>query len=154
MAHAPFCCRSAPNAIAAVNALLIHVSELSGCEVHYPAMCLVSRRAFLGFCFGAAGLLLSEHARAWRDDDDFANHHDHDHDHDRAQHAVERGEAKPLSDILEKVGPELGGEVVGVAFRRRADRWLYEFRVIAPAGQMTEVYVDAATARIVQRETH
>ena len=115
-------------------------------------MCPVSRRAFLGSCIGTAGLLVAGHAHAWYDDndDDFGRHHDHD----RARHAVERGEALPLSDILAQVGPELGGEVVGVAFRRRAGSWLYEFRVIAPTGQLTEVYVDAATARIIQRETH
>jgi uncharacterized membrane protein YkoI len=115
-------------------------------------MCPASRRTFLGCCSGAASLLLAGHAGAWHDDDDSGGHHDHDHD--RARHAVEHGEAQPLSAILEQVGPELGGEVVGVAFRRRGDRWLYEFRVIAPAGQMTEVYVDAATARIVRREAH
>jgi uncharacterized membrane protein YkoI len=137
--------------VAAVSALLIHVSELSGGRADTVTMCPVSRRAFLGSCLGTAGLLLAGPARAQHDDDDDFGHH---HDHDRARHAVERGEAQPLSDILAQVGPDLGGEVVGVAFRRQAGRWLYEFRVIAPTGQMTEVYVDAATVRIMQREPH
>jgi uncharacterized membrane protein YkoI len=113
-----------------------------------------SRRAVFGLCLGAASLLLAGHAIAWRgdDDDDFGGHHGHDHD--RARLAVERGEAQPLSDILAQVRPALGGEVVGVAFRRRDDRWLYEFRVITQAGQMMEVYVDAATAEIVRRQAH
>ncbi len=95
-------------------------------------------------CFGG-------YARAYHDDDDAD--HTHDHDHDSARHAVEHGEALPLSDILARVRPELGGEVVGVAFRRKVGRWVYEFRVIAPAGRLDEVYVDAATAEILRRES-
>ncbi|PPQ35263.1 PepSY domain-containing protein [Rhodopila globiformis] len=110
-------------------------------------MCRPTRRAVLGFSPGAAVLLLAGLARADHDDD-------WRHDQDRARLAVERGEAQPLSEILAQVRPALGGEVVGVAFRRQGDRWLYEFRVITRAGRMTEVYVDAATAEIVEREPH
>jgi uncharacterized membrane protein YkoI len=60
----------------------------------------------------------------------------------------------PLSDILARVRPELGGEVVGVAFRRKRDLWIYEFRIITPAGRLDEIYVDAATAHILKRERH
>jgi hypothetical protein len=138
-----------------------------------------SRRTVLGCWLGTASLFLAGVARADRDDPTRGEHDDpvrtqhddptraehddparaqHDdgwhHDHDRARLAVERGEAQPLSDILAQVRPALGREVVGVAFRRKANRWLYEFRVIDPAGRMTEVYVDAATAEIVRREAH
>jgi uncharacterized membrane protein YkoI len=127
---------------------LIDVSELSGCRAQSAAMWLPARRAFIILGLGAACLLLPTPARANRDDGDAP------HDHDRARIAVERGEARPLADILAQVRPELGGEVVGVAFRRKAGHWVYEFRVIAPAGQMTEISVDAATARVIERETH
>src|SRR5690349_4551248 len=125
-------------ATAAVRPLLIHVSELSGGGADTARMVPPSRRAVLGLSLGAAVLLLAGLARADHDGDDWHHDHDHDHghDHDRARLAVERGEARPLSDILAQVRPELGGEVVDVAFRRRADRWLYEFRVIAPDGAM------------------
>jgi uncharacterized membrane protein YkoI len=42
--------------------------------------------------------------------------------------------------------------MTGVAFEREAGRWVYEFCVTAPAGRLTEVHVDAATARILDRE--
>jgi uncharacterized membrane protein YkoI len=75
-------------------------------------------------------------------------------DHDRAREALERGEALPLADILARVRPELGGEVVGVDFERgRGGRWIYEFKVIGPSGRLVEVHVDAATARVLRRET-
>ncbi|XOC78265.1 PepSY domain-containing protein [Microvirga sp. M2] len=77
---------------------------------------------------------------------------DRERDHDRARHAVERGEALPLADILERVRSNLGGEIVGVSFEREHGRWVYEFRVIRPGGALVEVYVDAASGRIVKQE--
>ncbi|MBS0643836.1 MAG: PepSY domain-containing protein [Proteobacteria bacterium] len=115
-------------------------------------MCALSRRAFIAAGVIAALALSSAPGRADPDDDEGV--YRHRHDHDRARLAVERGEARPLSEILAQVRPELGGEVTGVEFRRKAGKWLYEFRVIGAGGQMTEVYVDAATAEIVKREAH
>jgi uncharacterized membrane protein YkoI len=79
---------------------------------------------------------------------------DRERDHDRARHAVERGEALALGDILTRVRSDLGGDVVGVEFEREHERWVYEFKVIDPAGRLREVYVDAATAAILKREGH
>ena len=79
---------------------------------------------------------------------------DRERDYDQARHAVERGEALALSDILYRVRSDLGGEVVGMSFERKRDRWIYEFKVIDPAGRLWEVYVDAATAAILKREGH
>jgi uncharacterized membrane protein YkoI len=79
---------------------------------------------------------------------------DRDSDHERARIAVQRGEALPLFDILARVRSRLGGEVVGVAFKRRRDAWIYEFKVIGPGGELTEVYVDATSAEILKREAH
>lgn len=77
---------------------------------------------------------------------------DRDRDHDRARRAVEHGEALPLLDILGRVRSQLHGEVIGVSFKRRRDRWIYEFKVIGPGSQLTEVCVDAASAEIIKRE--
>lgn len=77
-----------------------------------------------------------------------------DWDHDQAHRAVQSGEALPLFDILARVRSQLGGEIVGVAFRRKRNRWIYEFKVIEPRGQLMEVYVDAASAEILKREEH
>lgn len=111
-----------------------------------------SRRAFIAAGLGAVLALSAAAAIAEPDDDEGA--HRHHHDQDRAKLAVERGEARPLSDILAAVRPGLGGEVAGVEFRRKSGRWVYEFRVLEPDGRMTEVYVDAATAGILKREAH
>jgi uncharacterized membrane protein YkoI len=62
------------------------------------------------------------------------------------------GEALPLVDILAKVRRDLGGEIVGVSFERKQDIWLYEFKVVEPGGRLVEVYVDAASGRLLKRE--
>lgn len=77
---------------------------------------------------------------------------DRNGEHDNARRAVERGEALPLVDILAKVRSDLGGEIVGVSFERKQDRWLYEFKVVEPSGRLVEVYVDAASGRVLKRE--
>jgi uncharacterized membrane protein YkoI len=102
-----------------------------------------TRRDLIILGLGAAAALLSPAALA-----------DRDRDYERARHAVERGEALALADILTRVRSDLGGEVVGVSFERKRDRWIYEFKVIDPAGRLWEVYVDAATAVILKREGH
>jgi uncharacterized membrane protein YkoI len=79
---------------------------------------------------------------------------DRERDYDQARRAVERGEALALVDILTRVRSDLGGEVVGVEFERKRERWVYEFKVIDPAGRLWEVYVDAATAAVLKREGH
>lgn len=81
-----------------------------------------------------------------------AGHAGRDSDHERARLAVERGEALPLADILERVRPVLRGEVVGVSFERKRDRWVYEFKVIRKGGGLVECSVDAATAEILDKE--
>ena len=77
---------------------------------------------------------------------------DPDGEHDSARRAVERGEALPLIDILTKVRRDLGGEIVRVSFKRKQDLWIYEFKVVEPSGRLVEVYVDAASGRVLERE--
>jgi uncharacterized membrane protein YkoI len=81
-------------------------------------------------------------------------HADSARDHDQGRSAVERGEALPLIDILARVRPGLHGEVVGVSFERKWDRWVYELKVIETGGRLVQVYVDAASAEILKQERH
>ena len=64
--------------------------------------------------------------------------------------AVERGELKSLSNVLQAVRPKLPGEVVGIEIEREQGLWIYEFRVADDKGRLFNVYVDAATARILK----
>ncbi len=75
-----------------------------------------------------------------------------DNEHESARGAVERKEALPLADILARVGGDLGGEITRVSFKREHGVWVYEFKVVEPGGRLVEVYVDAETGRILERE--
>mgnify|MGYP001029214312 CR=1 FL=1 len=102
-----------------------------------------TRRAFIGFGLCLVAILPAAASEAHRD-----------RDHDEARQAVERGEALPLYEILGRVRFHLGGDVVGVSFKHKRGRWVYEFKVIGSGGQLMEVYVDAASAEILKREEH
>jgi uncharacterized membrane protein YkoI len=100
---------------------------------------MFDRRALL---LGAAtGLGLADHALA-------------EGDHDAARRALQNGEIRPLLEILDTLRPELGGEVIEVNFKgkRRARPHVYEFKVLNSDGRLSEVTVDAATAKIIKRE--
>jgi uncharacterized membrane protein YkoI len=73
---------------------------------------------------------------------------DDDRDHDVARHAVERGEIRPLAEILRTVRDKLPGEIAGVKIERRGGRLVYEFRIVGAQGRLLEVHVDAATGEI------
>jgi uncharacterized membrane protein YkoI len=73
-------------------------------------------------------------------------------DQDAVRHAVERGEIRPLTDILNAVRGKLPGEVVGVEIESKKGRWLYEFRVLDGKGRLFEVYVDAQSGEIDRTE--
>jgi uncharacterized membrane protein YkoI len=72
------------------------------------------------------------------------------HDQDAVRQAVERGEIRPLTDLLTALRGRMPGEVIGVEIEQKKGRWLYEFRVLDPAGRLFDVYVDAQTGAIEQ----
>lgn len=70
-------------------------------------------------------------------------------DQDRAKAALERGEIKPLDRILAAVRAVAPGDVVGVKLERKGERWIYELKVLTPAGKRREVEIDASSLEIV-----
>lgn len=73
--------------------------------------------------------------------------------HDEARRALERGEVKPLAEILQIVQPALGGEVISVDLERKHGAWVYEFRVIGGDGRRREVYVDGLSGAVKRVKT-
>ncbi len=81
-------------------------------------------------------------------------------DYDHARHALNRGEVRPIADILALVAAQVPGEVVAVEFEHRGrneDRhgepcWFYELKILTGDGHLLEVRVDAATGRILDVE--
>jgi uncharacterized membrane protein YkoI len=76
--------------------------------------------------------------------------------HDHARHALERGEVRPIAEILARVAAAVPGEVIHVEFERQHRHeqpvWIYEIKVLAADGRLREVEVDAATGRILNVE--
>ena len=94
----------------------------------------------------ALTLLGASGGLAYGDNDDS----DDDNDHDKASRAVAEGRALPLAAILNKVGGQLGGEVIGLEFKRKDGRFVYKFKIATPTGKLREVSVDAMTGEIVK----
>lgn len=69
-------------------------------------------------------------------------------DHDAARRAVEAGEIRPLTEILNGIRAKLPGEIVGVRIERERGRWFYEFRSVDGKGRLFEIHVDARSGEI------
>lgn len=66
------------------------------------------------------------------------------HRPDQMRAAVERGEIKPLVEVLKLVQSRLPGETVGVEAEFKDGRWTYEFRV---PGMRRPIYPEADAGR-------
>jgi uncharacterized membrane protein YkoI len=75
-----------------------------------------------------------------------------EHDHDRAERARERGEVRPLEEIMPILRQRSPGEVAQIELEREHGVWIYEFKVINPAGRLLKIRIDAATGRVVAAE--
>ena len=74
---------------------------------------------------------------------------DHD-DHDRARQAVQAGQVLPLPTVLERLQREMPGQVLEVELAQKRGLWIYEIKLLTPAGQLTKVLLDAQTAQVLR----
>lgn len=74
-------------------------------------------------------------------------------DHERARAAMLAGDIRPLAEILQRVHPQLDGEMIAVELEHENDRWTYEIKLLHPDGRIVEWYVDARDATLLQRKT-
>ncbi|HML28980.1 MAG TPA: PepSY domain-containing protein [Hyphomicrobium sp.] len=66
--------------------------------------------------------------------------------------AVERGEAKPLAEILDIARRARPGEVVGVEFETKGKSWIYEVKIADKTGHLVELHVNAVNGQILKIE--
>lgn len=66
-------------------------------------------------------------------------------DHDRARQAVAAGLVLPLPVVLERLQKNMPGQVLEVELEREREAWIYEIKLLTPAGQLSKVKVDART---------
>jgi uncharacterized membrane protein YkoI len=95
-----------------------------------------------GLGLTAPSLVLSDHHydSQWHDDD---------HTHDRARRALSDGDALPVSELLQRLHAQVEGDVVATKYEHEYERWVYEFKIVKPNGNLEYVHMDARTGEIV-----
>ncbi|GJE57632.1 MULTISPECIES: PepSY domain-containing protein [Methylobacterium] len=73
-------------------------------------------------------------------------------DQEQARQAVERGEIRPLDEILAAARKAVPGDVVALELKRKHGSWLYEIKILAAEGKRREVKVDAKSLAILGQE--
>lgn len=71
-------------------------------------------------------------------------------DHDRARQAVAAGLVLPLPVVLERLQKEVPGQVLEVELEREREAWIYEIKLLTPAGQLSKIKVDARTGALME----
>lgn len=72
-------------------------------------------------------------------------------DHERARAALQAGEVLPLPLLLERVAREQPGQVLAVELERHDGLWVYELKLLDPAGRLVKLEVDARSAELLRR---
>ncbi len=81
----------------------------------------------------------------------FAHEHE-EREEDRARGALERGEILPLDQIIGRLREANSGEIAGVELEKEGGIWIYEFKIISPAGRMVKVRMDAKTGKQIEKK--
>lgn len=69
---------------------------------------------------------------------------------DCALDAFKSGEIRPLSEILAVARAQVPGEVVKVKLEREKGVWIYEMKILTPAGKRREVEINAQTLAVIK----
>lgn len=75
-----------------------------------------------------------------------------DDEADRARRALERGEIRPLDEVLSAARAAVPGDVVAVDLKHDDGRWLYKLRILGSDGKRRSVKVDARSLRILDED--
>jgi uncharacterized membrane protein YkoI len=67
-----------------------------------------------------------------------------------ARRAVIRGEALPLQEIRDHLQHVAPGKIVATQYEFEFERWVYEFKIVDPQGQLRKVHIDARSGELVQ----
>lgn len=114
---------------------------------------IYERRQFLIFLAALAVMpVASSSLQADDDDKRRIRTGDRHSNRDAAAEALQRGDIRPLAEVIEEVRKHHRGEIVGVEFERKHGKWVYEFKMIRPDQRFIEIYVDARTKEIIKVE--
>lgn len=79
-------------------------------------------------------------------------HRDREINQDAVRDAVQRGEIRPLAEVLKAGEAALPGQVLGVKLKHKNGRLVYELKILSGQGRVREVYVDGASLEIIKVE--
>lgn len=71
---------------------------------------------------------------------------------DQVLEALQRGEIRPLAEVLAAAEKVMPGQVVGVKVKRKEGRLVYELKILSGRGRLREVYVDATNLDVIKVE--
>jgi len=71
-------------------------------------------------------------------------------DHDRAKALRERGDIRPLDEILEKARKNFGGKMIEVELEEEHGKIIYELEFIRKNGVVLELKYDAKTGKLLK----
>lgn len=77
------------------------------------------------------------------------NTHGHN-DHDRARQALLSGEVLSLRQVLDLIAREYPGEPVEIEFEHDDGLYVYEIKLLQPAGALLKMKVDATTGKVIK----
>jgi uncharacterized membrane protein YkoI len=100
------------------------------------------RLAAILLCALIAGAPL---AQAWADDEE----------EQAAEAALARGDARPVQELLERVGSRFAGSVLRIELEHEDEGeapWVYEVKLLTPEGDVLELAYDAATLELIGLE--
>lgn len=67
-----------------------------------------------------------------------------------ARAALQAGEIRPLADLLAGIESRYDGRVIETELEREHGRWIYEFKLLPPAGHLFVLTIDAATGEVLR----
>ena len=73
-------------------------------------------------------------------------------DADRARRALEKGEIRPLDEVLRAARAAVPGDVVAVDLKRDDGQWLYRLRILGADGKRRSVKVDAGSLKMLDED--
>jgi uncharacterized membrane protein YkoI len=74
-------------------------------------------------------------------------------DHEDARRAVLRGELRPLSEILDSIAREFGGQVLKVELERKdSGALVYEIEILGRDGRVLELEYDGRTGKRMETD--
>ena len=77
------------------------------------------------------------------------NTHEHK-DHDRARQALISGEVLSLRQVLDLIALKYPGEPIEIEFEHDDGLYVYEIKLLQPAGAVLKMKVDATTGKVIK----